>query len=929
MAHDAAHRPDAKRTAARRRALRRRAAAWRRAARRAVTLALAAGMLCGPVADARAQMGQAAMAPAAGLVNGGLQRFQNLSENGPGWMYWGLNAADRGLGYVGSYMTLGGFIPMAEDDLGGFWSADLRSHLSNYGGFFSNVGAVRKQFIGGTLLGVGVYWDYDGDQNQYAATPIVGTPYTFAGGQSYNQVGVSGEWLTDWGNLRSNGYIPVGTTAQLTGPFVGNVVLCQNGLNAALSGADLEVGAYVPGLSDWAGMVSVGGYALGNNRYSYPNGTAAVPWFGGVYTRLDMTLLKNWDFSLQANNDSYFDWTGFARLTYRMGGSRRRNVPDQMEQPMMRNEHIVRAYQAPETAINPETGTPWRVFHVDNSVTVPGNGTAESPFATLTQAQSAASAQYDIVYVHVGASASTPYITPVNGYTFQNQNQYLVGEGSTYQFDTLNCGPDALFASSNSSLYPNLTNPIGPAIAVTENGSVVSHLRITRTPVGIVGAGMPAGGVATISDVIVAGGAGILQRGVEITSTAGTFNFDRLQLRDLDDSGLVQTGATSVVNVTNSTFDNVEGTALLVSGSAARATITRTSFDGTTGNGLVASGAGSRIVLTSSTVSNTTGNAIAATGAASTFVGTDFTVRDTGGSGLVASGSGSTVAAVRGSVLTTGGGVDPVRSRIDEHASHAAAIDHPADRRLRDRRAGRVWPQRGRAGVRFDDFRGRTGDLGEKQQSRRGTRPDADQRPDHDDPERGRFRRRRVGQLAGPCRHRLDHRRRHRDPGRQRQRRGGQCRHGHAAHRHEQLDQRDDVRRVGHRIGHVHHVHRESGAGEHRVEPHHDLGVDRHPPRDAESGRLAGTGGCGADLQRRKRRGTRGGQFQHHGPGYAGHDAHAGDLQLAAAAPAPAAVSAHPGRAADAVIAPRKRLLSHTSFPLQTRPCDSRNHSRA
>jgi len=612
-------------------------------------------MLCGPVADARAQMGQAAMAPAAGLVNGGLQRFQNLSENGPGWMYWGLNAADRGLGYVGSYMTLGGFIPMAEDDLGGFWSADLRSHLSNYGGFFSNVGAVRKQFIGGTLLGVGVYWDYDGDQNQYAATPIVGTPYTFAGGQSYNQVGVSGEWLTDWGNLRSNGYIPVGTTAQLTGPFVGNVVLCQNGLNAALSGADLEVGAYVPGLSDWAGMVSVGGYALGNTRYSYPNGTAAVPWFGGVYTRLDMTLLKNWDFSLQANNDSYFDWTGFARLTYRMGGSRRRNVPDQMEQPMMRNEHIVRAYQAPETAINPETGTPWRVFHVDNSVTVPGNGTAESPFATLTQAQSAASAQYDIVYVHVGASASTPYITPVNGYTFQNQNQYLVGEGSTYQFDTLNCGPDALFASSNSSLYPNLTNPIGPAIAVTENGSVVSHLRITRTPVGIVGAGMPAGGVATISDVIVAGGAGILQRGVEITSTAGTFNFDRLQLRDLDDSGLVQTGATSVVNVTNSTFDNVEGTALLVSGSAARATITRTSFDGTTGNGLVASGAGSRIVLTSSTVSNTTGNAIAATGAASTFVGTDFTVRDTGGSGLVASGSGSTVAAVRGSVLTTGG----------------------------------------------------------------------------------------------------------------------------------------------------------------------------------------------------------------------------------------------------------------------------------
>jgi len=84
-------------------------------------------------------------------------------------------------------------------------------------------------------------------------------------------------------------------------------------------------------------MVSVGGYAFGNARYNNVNGTDLVPYFGGVYTRMDLTLIRNWDFSLQANNDSFFDWTGFARLTYRMGGSRRRNVPDQMEQPMMRN----------------------------------------------------------------------------------------------------------------------------------------------------------------------------------------------------------------------------------------------------------------------------------------------------------------------------------------------------------------------------------------------------------------------------------------------------------------------------------------------------------------------------------------------------------------------------------------------------------------
>ncbi len=272
-------------------------------------------------------------------------------------MYYGLNAADRGLGYQGSYMTLGGFIPYGEDDLGGLWSADLRGHLSVYGGFFSNVGMVRKQFLGGTLLGFGLYWDYDGDQNQYPTYGLSGAQFGQFG-HSYNQVGVSLEWLTDFGNIRSNGYFPVGTTAYTAGApgytSYQNVNLSQYGLDTALTGTDLEVGAYIPGLSDWAGMISVGGYAYGNARYNWLVGPQfaqdVVPWFGGVYTRLDMTFLNNWDFSLQANNDSYFDWTGFARLTYRMGGSRRRNVPDQMEQPMMRNEHIVRAHQTPIAA---------------------------------------------------------------------------------------------------------------------------------------------------------------------------------------------------------------------------------------------------------------------------------------------------------------------------------------------------------------------------------------------------------------------------------------------------------------------------------------------------------------------------------------------------------------------------------------------------
>jgi hypothetical protein len=502
---------------------------------------------------AHAQVGQTAMAPAGGVLNRAAAGIQALNGTAPGYFYYGLNAADRGLGYQGSYMTLGGFIPYGEDDLGGLWAADLRSHLSVNGGFFSNVGMVRKQFLGGSLLGVGVYWDFDGDENQY---PIFGNPGAAFGqfGHSYNQVGVSGEWLTDFGNIRSNGYIPVGTTAYTLGapdaPFTGNYLLCQYGLDAALAGTDLEVGAYIPGLSDWAGMVSVGGYAYGNARYNWwdgpQTGRDVVPWFGGVYTRLDMTFLDNWDFSLQANNDSYFDWTGFARLTYRMGGSRRRNVPDQVEQPMMRNEHIVRAHETPLVAINPATGTPWNVIHVDNSAAFGGNGTAGAPVQSLADAQARAVNPYDIVFVRTGNSATAPYAA---NWQFQADNQILVGQGSTLELATASCGFRQFFNSGPSTLYPVLTSN---ATAITlRNGAIVDHFQMRSVPgstiqTGIAGTAALTGG-ANVNDVQMFGSNAAGQAGILLTEVpAGAVNFYNMRVENMGRGLAIQKGAADV-----------------------------------------------------------------------------------------------------------------------------------------------------------------------------------------------------------------------------------------------------------------------------------------------------------------------------------------------------------------------------------------------
>ncbi len=573
------------------------------------TLAASMGEL---PSTAFAQMGTTGMAPPnGGVIGRAVVGLQELNANGPGYGYVGFNGADRGLGYVGSYMTVGAFVPYAQDDLGGFWSADLRGHLSVNGGFFSNVGAVRKQFLGGALLGVGVYWDYDGDSNQYTLSSLGVSSYpnstaAFGNlGQSYNQVGISTELLTDWGNIRSNGYIPVGRTATTAGnpnfPFYQNFVMCRHGFDAALAGADLELGAYVPGLADWAGMVSVGGYTLGNATNNWSLGPSAsldvVPWFGGVYTRLDMTFLENWDFSLQANNDSYFDWTGFARLTYRLGGSRRRNVPDQMEQPMMRNEHIVRAHQTPLVAVNPSNigpdgqPAPWRVFHVNNQAGSDGNGMAGSPFETIAEANAAATNPWDIVFVDAGTTVADNRVAYTDTFSPLAANQYFIGNGAPFDIFTQPCGIKDI--STISGPRPLLSNPTGPSIVV-KNGLVVNNFDIVGSTVGIgasnvnlsSGINRPGEspyasklGDSVVTNVSIFGTKQAGQTGVFLEKTTGGITFQDVDIADMTNGGLVVEGGNPRVTFEGNITSNVAFTGGFVSPIIAITDTTGGTFD--------------------------------------------------------------------------------------------------------------------------------------------------------------------------------------------------------------------------------------------------------------------------------------------------------------------------------------------------------------
>ena len=553
-------------------------------ARHLVTFALI-GILCFQVpAQLFAQVGQSSMSQPQGVGNGvvnrGLGALGSLNDAGPGFFYYGINGAGRGLGYFGSYMTLGGFIPYAQDDLGGFWSADLRSHLSTNGGFFSNVGVVRKQLTNnGSLIGFGLYWDYDGDMNQYAGT---GDATYGQFGHMYQQIGVSGEILTDRGAIRSNGYVPVGTTAYNVGapgdPFTQHHILCAYGLDAALGGADLEVGAWIPKLEAFGGMISVGGYTFGNlNEWSQgtETGERVVPFFGGVYTRFDITVANNWDINLQYNNDPFFDSTGFARLTYRMGGSRRRNVPDQLEQPMMRNEHIVRGHQTPLVCGNRANGQAWKVIHVDNTAAAGGTGTAEAPFTNLADATTAATREWDIVYVHEGNSQLALANAYGDQFKFRNANQFLVGSGGPL---TLEVGPKCgtfvnndpnrpggayLFTIPAQSINnPLLSRPGGTSIntdgqggitianiesqgstaaLLVQNGNLNGFYQYRGTTANQFGTNYVSAGVGGSSVRLssFSGSGAATQAGIRITNSSGRMEFTDTTVADMSSTGLL------------------------------------------------------------------------------------------------------------------------------------------------------------------------------------------------------------------------------------------------------------------------------------------------------------------------------------------------------------------------------------------------------
>jgi hypothetical protein len=466
-----------------------------------------------------------------GLATGGQSAFRQVSGEVPagipGRFWFEANVADEGLGYNGSYLTLGSKRRLFEDFLDGRWLFEAQLHHSideNEGDFFTNLGIERVFSIpaAGADVSIGGWYDYNGETEAAFSNP-------------FHQVGISGAIKSRRWDLLANGYFPIGDTDVTFGdptgvnPFAGNSLLSEAAFDAAQTGFDVTMRLRPKQMAFANGTIDFGGYGYKSDL---------VDFFGGARARLGFQVLRGAIVSAEVNHDDRFNTTGVLSVAWIFGanggvGGEYAGLARDLE-PTLRNDHIVRVTNEAAFVINPITGLPYNVVHVNNEGGTGGSGegTFERPFLTLLEAE-AASAEGDAIFVDSGDGTSRNY---QNGIELK-RNQMLLGDGGTYGVpDARNGG---FFQITNDGgTGPTITNPGGTSVVELAHNNRIAGVNIDATGAtyGINGEIVNGG---TFEDVTVQNAG---QDGVRLFNVFGDWDFRDNNFSNNTRSGLLVDG---------------------------------------------------------------------------------------------------------------------------------------------------------------------------------------------------------------------------------------------------------------------------------------------------------------------------------------------------------------------------------------------------
>lgn len=431
----------------------------------------------------------------------------------PGRIWVDTSIADRGLGYEGSYVTLGAKNRLFQDALDGRWLGEMRLHhsLRNSSGFFANFGIERVFSLdaAGADVGTGFWVDYDNDEGSDFSNP-------------FTSVGVSAKIKTRRWDLLGNGYFAAGTSDYTIGDptgqncFYQNFIVLQPAIDSNLDGFDVTLRLRPAMMQMVNGTLDLGGYGYSSDL---------VDFFGGGRVRVGAQLLGGLLINAEVNYDDRFDVTGVLTAGWAFGVNARNNEYAGLGRDLeetVRNDHIVRFQQDLILAIDPDTGLPYNVWHVNNLADAAfSNGTVENPFTTLADAE-AASGVGDIIFVNEG-----------NGTAFGMQDgivlkddQLFLGDGVQHLIPVQN-GQFFVLCNDVDGIRPTISGSGGGNAVTLANNNVVRGFNID----GDAGVGGMANGIfgdgvhnGVIEDNIVSNA---ILHGMLLQDITGDWNINR------------------------------------------------------------------------------------------------------------------------------------------------------------------------------------------------------------------------------------------------------------------------------------------------------------------------------------------------------------------------------------------------------------------
>lgn len=346
-----------------------------------------------------------------------------------------------GIGYESGYTTLDVFLASDPNRWKVTPFLDARGHVFDNGRWAANAGVGLRALWGTRVYGINTYYDYR-------------SAHLF----NAHQIGAGLETLGELFDFRINGYLPVGAKIgrpydPVFGTFSGHYMLISQKYQSAMKGADAEFGFHFGKSASFDFYAAAGPY--------YFIGEIDPATWGGK-ARVSGTFKDLLTLEISDSYDRTFHnkFQGQISLNFSLGPKSKvkgqgctcnaaNTLNNRMLQPVDRQEIIVIDIPRKNTiAIDPATGLPYFFVFVNN--TSSSNGTYESPYPTLLQAQHNSSPN-DIIYVFPGNGTTTGMDSGI----FLKANQKFWGSGISHSILT-SVGAISIPAQTSSS--PTITN---------------------------------------------------------------------------------------------------------------------------------------------------------------------------------------------------------------------------------------------------------------------------------------------------------------------------------------------------------------------------------------------------------------------------------------------------------------------------------------